>query len=85
MTLKDRLAKLLEAAGVSAEDRNMWSRSIDAFPFDRAEVFVYVLERLGKEDTAFFNENLKEKFAFAWTMEPKRLMDILGKEKAYVA
>lgn len=84
MTLTERLDTALASAGVGAENRAAWRERIFALPFDRAEVFVFILERIEKRDIVFLNKNLKDKIEFSRGGLSAAFDKILAEEKLYL-
>ncbi len=84
MTLKERLEKLLKWAGVGEENRTLWLQRIDALPFDRAETFIYILEKFGKEDIQFLAKNLNDKIEFARTNDRALFQRALREEAVFL-
>lgn len=84
MTLKERLKKLLESAGIDGKDQSLWLEKIYAIPFDKAEILVYILERFTKEDIIYFTKNLKEKISAISARNGTLLNKIFKKETSYI-
>ncbi|KKW15971.1 MAG: hypothetical protein UY56_C0024G0012 [Parcubacteria group bacterium GW2011_GWA1_50_14] len=84
MTFTERLKKLLDAAGIDAKDQEVWLRNIYSIPFQNAEVFLYILERMERDDIAFFNRNLKDKIAAIHGKDELALAEILRAEVRFL-
>ena len=74
----------MERARIGKDDRMAWIERIHVLPFDRAEVFVYILERLPEKDILYLNENLKEKISAAETGGGDVFEKIFEEEKLYL-
>jgi hypothetical protein len=84
MTLEERLENVLTNAGIPAEHRAAWQRAIKVAPFEKAEVFVYILEHLEKGDIPFFDENLLRKMAATKAGSEDLFRDIFDDENKFL-